>query len=189
MEYELLNQAVSISNINGTIELIAPEKTDFFIDMCGDYKQLNAPFYYTFVENDFIFRCSIKPIFKNIYDAGFLLAYESENKWIKFAFEKTDLGYSSVVSVLTNGYSDDCNGERIKNKIIFLQIVRKVNDWCLHYSDDKTNWKMVRYFRFELKNKIKIGFSSQSPLGNGCKVIFDDIEILKNNYNNIRKAL
>lgn len=189
MKFELLNEAVSISNNERIVELIAPGKTDFFIDIGNEYKKHNAPFYNTNIENDFILRCSIKPTFTNIYDAGCLLVYESEDKWIKFAFENTDLGYCSVVSVITNGFSDDCNGERIDNQNIYLQIIRKGNDWCLHYSNDKINWKMVRYFRFELKNKIKIGFSCQSPLGDGCKVIFSDIEILKNYYNNIRKAI
>jgi regulation of enolase protein 1 (concanavalin A-like superfamily) len=189
MEYELLNRAASISNNDGSIELIAPGKTDFFIDISSDYKQLNAPFYHTSVENDFIFRCSVQPVFKNTYDAGCLLVYDTEVKWIKFAFENTDLGHPSVVSVVTDCFSDDCNGERIEGKNVFLQIVRKGNDWCLHYSDDKTGWKMVRYFRFEITNKIKIGVSCQSPLGEGCKVIFSDIEILKNDYKNIRKAV
>ncbi len=189
MKYELLNRAESVSNNERTVEITAPGKTDFFIDVCSDYKQHNAPFYNTNIENDFIFRCSIKPAFTNVYDAGCLLAYESEDRWIKFAFEKTDLGYSSVVSVITNGCSDDCNGERIEDQRIYLQIVRKGNNWCLHYSNDKINWKMVRYFKFELKNKIKIGLSCQSPLGDGCKVVFSDIEIIKNYYSNIRKAV
>jgi len=128
MEYALLNQAVSISNNHGIIELTAPPGTDYFIDICSDYKQCNAPFYYTNVENDFIFRCAVEPTFNTIYDAGCILVYESQNKWIKFAYENTDLGYSSVVSVITNGFSDDCNGERAENKNIFMQIVRKGSD-------------------------------------------------------------
>jgi uncharacterized protein len=188
MVYELLNTAESISDRQGAIELIAPGKTNFFIDILGELKALNAPFYNTLVENDFIFRCSIKPDFQNTYDAGFILAYDTDDKWIKFAFENTDLGYPSAVAVVTSVYSDDCNGEKIESEDIFMQIVRSGDNWCLHYSHDRSSWKMVRYFKLSLNKKIRIGVSSQSPVGGGCRVIFKDVELLKNNYTNIRKA-
>jgi len=189
MKYKLLNTAVSvIDNKNGSIELIAPAKTDFFCDICSNYKVLNAPFYHTNIEIDFIFRCKVEPDFHEIYDAGGIIAYDSENKWIKFAYEKTDLGYPSIVSVITMDISDDCNGESINENEIWMQIVRSKNNWCLHYSKDKVSWKMVRYFRLDLSSRISIGIFSQSPRGNGCKVNFSDIELLKQTYNNIRKA-
>jgi hypothetical protein len=39
---------------DGINELTAPGKTDYFTDSCRDYRQLNAPFYYTIAESDFI---------------------------------------------------------------------------------------------------------------------------------------
>ncbi len=189
MELKLLNQAVSISNTGGIIELAAPAKTDFFIDICSDYRRFNAPLYYTPVQNDFIFRCKVKPEFKETYDAGGIVAYESDDRWIKFAFENTDLGRPSVVSVVTDNVSDDSNGESINEKEIWMQIVRKDHNWCLHYSLDKISWKMVRYFRFEIQNSLIIGISCQSPLGGGCKAVFSEIELINNNYSNIRKAV
>jgi uncharacterized protein len=189
MKFNLLNTAISIiDDNNGLIEITSPARTDYFCDICSIYKVVNAPFYFTTIEGDFIFRCKVKPDFTQTYDAGGLIAYESENKWIKFAFEKTDLGYPSVVSVITNNTSDDCNGEIIKGNEIWMQIVRKESNWCMHYSTDKINWKMVRYFRFELIKNINIGLFSQSPLGDGCKVRFSRVQLLNKAYSNIRKA-
>jgi len=188
MDFQLMHTARQITTEDGIIEITAPGGTDYFIDIGGEYKQGNAPFYYKTLENDFIFRCSVSPEFNTTYDAGCLLAYEREDRWIKFAFENTDLGYPSVVSVVTNGFSDDCNGERITDNKIYLQVVRKADNWCLHYSKDKSNWKMVRYFKYVLNKELKVGISAQSPLGKGCKVRFGDIEIIKNVYNDIRKA-
>ena len=188
MEFKLSNQASSISRGNGILELAAPGKTDYFADICGNYRQFNAPFYHTVAENDFIFRCRVKPEFNETYDAGGIIAYESDNRWIKFAFENTDLGYPSVVSAVTNNVSDDGNGESINEKEIWMQIVRREYNWCLHYSHDKMNWRMVRYFRFELNASINIGIFSQSPLGEGCMVQFSEVELLENTYINIRKA-
>jgi uncharacterized protein len=189
MKFELMNKALSLTDENGKIELVAPKATDFFIDIFSEYKKLNAPLYAAAVEGDFIFRCSVRPKFGNIYDAGCLMAYESEEKWIKLAFENTDLGYPAVVSVVTNGCSDDCNGERIDNDEIRLQIVRKGSNWCLHYAVDESGWKMVRYFKLEMSGQIKIGVSAQSPLGENCRVAFNELEISPNTYRNIRKAI
>ncbi len=188
MEFKLLNRAASISHNDGVIELTAPGKTDYFADVCSEYRQFNAPFYHTSAENDFIFRCKLRPEFNETYDAGGIIAYESDNRWIKFAFENTDLGYPSVVSAVTNIVSDDGNGESINEKEIWMQIVRREHNWCLHYSNDKKKWRMVRYFRFELNEKINIGIFSQSPLGEDCRVKFSELELLENAYKNIRKA-
>jgi len=188
MKYELMNQAASILEKNDFVEISSPPKTDFFIDMCSEYKKANAPFYYSVLNSDFILRCQVRPELKFTYDAGCLFIFESETKWIKFAFENTDLLYPSLVSVVTNDISDDCNGEQITEPEIWMQIVRKGQNWCLHYSNDKENWKMVRYFRLVMNKTIKVGVSSQSPIGEGCKVIFKNIEVLKNEYSDIRKA-
>ncbi len=187
-KFKLLNNAYSFTDNNGIIEIISPPKTDFFNDIGTDNKTANAPFYYTVVENDFILRCLIKPELKNVYDAGGVFVFESEDKWIKFSLEKTDLGYNSLVSVITNKTSDDCNGERIHKEAMWMQVVRKNHNWCLHYSENKTNWKMVRYFRLKMKRKVRVGLISQSPLGEGCKAEFYDFELLNYSFDDIRKA-
>lgn len=182
MEFKLSNQASSISHNNGMHELEAPGKTDYFADICCDYRQFNAPFYHTTAENDFIFRCKLKPAFNETYDTGGIIPYESDGRWIKLAFEKTDLGHPSVVSVVTNSVDDDSNGESIDQNEIWMRIARKGHNWCLHCSNDKKNWRMVRYFRFELNTRINIGIFSQSPLGEGCRMQFSELESLENTY-------
>lgn len=188
MKYELLNKATALLIENERIEIEAPVKTDYFRDICSDYSVGNAPFYNTPVTGDFILRCKIHPNFQHTYDAGCLMIYHSDRKWIKFAFEQTDLGYTSVVSVVTNGYSDDANGEKISGPSLWLQVVRRENNWALHYSLDKINWKMVRYFRLDLDQTVKAGICAQSPAGKGCSVIFSNLQVLDNNYENIRMA-
>jgi regulation of enolase protein 1 (concanavalin A-like superfamily) len=124
----------------------------------------------------------------NLIDAGALFVYDSDKKWIKLAFENTDLGYPSVVAVVTHRVSDDSNGEKIEGKSVWLQVVRRKDTWCLHYSYDKAQWKMIRYFYLPMKRTIRIGMLDQSPLGNGCTVCFRNFEIIANTYKDIRKA-
>jgi len=185
----MMNQGKVISETKNTIELIAPEKSDFFIDNMNQIERNNAPFYYVKRKGDFILKVRVKPDFKNTYDAGGLFIFDSKKKWIKLEFEKTDIGYTSIVSVITNGTSDDCNGEKVdKNNHVFLQIMRKDDYWCLYYSIDGKSWKMVRYFKLKMKNEVKIGIVVQSPIGNGCKVLFSNFKIANNEIKNIRKG-
>lgn len=188
MEFELMNNGLVQSDEADKVVLIAPEKTDYFIDILSESRPANAPFYYVEREGDFVLRARVKPDFAECYDAGALFVYGGDEQWIKLAFELTDLGYSSVVAVKTDGISDDSNGERIEEGEIYLQIVRSGDNWCLHHSPDGKNWKMVRYCRLPMDSKIKVGLVAQSPVGEGCKVIFDRVELIDNCYSDIRGA-
>ena len=168
--------------------ITALSKTNFFIDNFLSYKACNAPYYFDFIDFDFIASVKIEPEFNSTYDAGAILIFDNEKHWIKVAFELTDLGYSSVVTVVTKNSSDDCNGEQIKENAVWLRILRKNTIWSVHYSLDGKNWKMVRYFELDLNREVKVGVISQSPIGNGCKVIFTEFNIKKNNFQDMRKG-
>lgn len=188
MAFELMNNAVKLDAGGDAIAIEAPAGSDFFIDGGTGVAKTNAPFYHRSVEGDFILRCRVRPLFRETYDAGCLCAYESPDRWIKLAFERTDLGYESVVTVVTDSASDDCNGERIDGESIWLQIVRKDNMWCLHYSANGLAWKMSRYFFMEMDKQIMIGLVAQSPMGKGCVVHFGNLAVEKEIYSNIRSA-
>ncbi len=168
-----MNRAVTISETKDGIEIIAPAESDFFVDPDSGKERADAPFYYQRVTGDFTARVAVCPAFKKKYDAGGLFVYDSASKWIKLEFEMTDLGHPSVVSVVTDGSSDDANGERLDGVgEIRLQIARKGDLWALHYSLDGRKWKMVRYFRLKMKRALRVGLEAQSPLGRACSVAF-----------------
>jgi uncharacterized protein len=186
--FKLMNDAARFDSKGDIFSIEAPQGTDFFIDPGSETSKTDAPFYCTEIHGDFILRCEVAPQFSETYDAGFLCAYESSSRWIKLAFERTDLGYQSVVSVVTDGTSDDCNGERIEGDSIWLQIVRKNTTWCLHHSHDGRQWKMARYFFMEMNQKVMIGIAAQSPLGKGCLARFKYLAVDKMTYDDIRFA-
>jgi len=172
------NQAKAIPVKKDVIELVAPAGSDFFIDPRSGVAKGNAPFYCEKVEGDFTAKAWVKPGFKKAYDAGGILVYDSPSKWIKLAFEMTDLGYPSIVSVVTDGCSDDANGERM-NRIheVRLQMARQGDLWALYYSLDGRRWSMVRYFRLRMKGAVRVGLEAQSPVGRGCAVAFRGFSI------------
>ncbi len=184
----IMNKATVISETKDEIEIEAPGKTDFFIDMRSGKSTSSAPFYYERVEGDFVARVRVRPGFKKTYDAGALFVYGGERKWIKLAFEKTDLGYPAAVAVVTDGVSDDCNGERIEGKELWLQVVREGDNWVLHHSADGKAWKMIRYFRLKTRAAVRVGLVAQSPLGTGCAVGFSGFKVAAKRLADIRKG-
>lgn len=186
--FVIMNKPLEIKVEENVIIMKAGEKTNLFNDMCSDYKVSNFPYYYTEIEGDFTARCKVSPTFIDTYDLGSLVVFENEDKWIKLAFENSDTGKPSIVSVITDGLSDDCNGEAIGERGVWLQIVRQGNNFALHHSFDKENWKLARIFRLDMPNVVKVGLSAQSPLGKECITTFEDLEILDNIYKDIRLA-
>jgi regulation of enolase protein 1 (concanavalin A-like superfamily) len=184
-----MNKAVAISETKDAIEIFAPPKSDFFIDGQSGIERNDAPFYYEKRKGDFAMRVRVKPGFRKTYDAGGLFVYDADKKWIKLEFEMTDLGYPSVVSVVTDGFSDDANGERLDaHEEIGLQIIRKGDCWGLHYSVDGKKWSMVRYFRLKMKAEVKVGIEAQSPIGSGCAVSFQGLKIVETAVKDLRKG-
>lgn len=186
-----INQPKAYEEDNKTIMIEADKSTDFFVDPLSNYFVHNAPIYTFEVKGDFTFECKLTPDFSAFYDAGAIMYYIDDKTWIKFAFEMTDLGHTSVVSVVTNGVSDDANGERIEDKSIWLKLSKKDNVVGLHYSSDSIKWKMVRLFKYDAINKEKayIGVEAQSPAGAGCSVEFSDIKFTNDSARDFRKGI
>jgi uncharacterized protein len=185
----VMNKAKVVSETKDSVEIETLEKTDFFIDMFSMKERDDAPFYYQKRKGDFVMKAKVRPSFRKTYDAGGLFVYDSARKWIKLEFEMTDLGYPSVVSVVTDGVSDDCNGERREDaEELWLQVARRGDNWVLYHSDDGRKWKMARYFRLKMKAEVKIGLVAQSPLGKGCKVEFFGLRIGDNELKDMRKG-
>jgi hypothetical protein len=184
-----MNKAKVISEAKGIIEIEAPENCDFFIDMQSMKEFDNAPFYYEKRKGDFVMRVKVRPEFRKNYDAGGLFVYDSGKKWIKLEFELTDLGYPSIVSVVTDKVSDDCNGEPMPDrKEVWLQVARKGDNWTLHHSENGKKWKMARYFQLKMRETVKVGLEAQSPRGKGCKAEFTNLKIGDNDLKDMRKG-
>jgi Uncharacterized conserved protein len=184
-----MNTATVISESKDTIEIEAPAKCDYFIDMFSMKPRSDAPFYYEKREGDFVARVRVSPAFRSTYDAGGIFVYDKGDRWIKFEFELTDLGSPSIVSVVTDKVSDDCNGVPLDGlKAVWLQVARRGDNWCLHYSEDGKKWNMVRYFHLKMKASVRVGLEAQSPVGKGCAVEFFRYSIGDNKIKDMRKG-
>ncbi len=158
------------------LTITAGEITDLFTDPRGNFSISNAPkALFTSLSNDFVLSTSVTVDFQATFDAGVLLLYENGETWAKLCFEFSPQRQPMVVSVVNRGVSDDCNSASIKGNRVYLRIARIAPTFAFHYSTDHQFWHLVRYFGLGDLHNLKIGFSAQSPTGQGCTAIFSEI--------------
>lgn len=172
-----------------SLTMTAGEKTDWFIDPNGSSSSANAPSaLFTPREQDFTLSALITVDFAATYDAGVLRIHERNDVWAKACFEYSPHGQPTIVSVVTDGYSDDCNSKEIDGNSVYLRIAKMGQAFAIHYSPDANFWHLVRYFTLGNLSDLKVGFSAQSPTGTQCKAVFSEITYRQVTLTDIRNG-
>jgi len=161
------------------IDIESGSNADLFISPSGDYSINKSPRLLFKPTSDFILSAKISLDFNTKWDAGDLIIYNDEKHFAKFCFEKDYKGQQRVVSVVCNDVADDCNSMPIQGNDVYYRIIgsSKGNAFYLYTSNDGKEWMVVRNFRLQKNDNIRIGFSAQSPVGNGCMVHFSNISL------------
>ena len=113
---------------------------------------------------------------RTTFDAGVLAIWGDRDHWAKLCFEYSPQGEAMVVSVVTDGYSDDCNSTLVPDGSVYLRVVRSGAGWAFHASSDGATWDFVRVFRLAFDGPLNVGFMAQAPNGDECVAAFDAIE-------------
>lgn len=172
---------------NNAYSLKAKPTSDF-ICKYDEYVKDSASFYYQEKEGDFTIQGKVTTRGSDPFDAAFLMIRHDKRKWVKIAVELgVDKKYN-VVSVITDNWSDDANGELLDDNRCWLRITRKSNFFGLHYSIDGTAWRFVRAFGMEMNKSISIGFGIQSPKGDNCLGIIEEFSISNIPVDNFRNG-
>ena len=92
-----------------------------------------------------------------------------------------------VVSVVTQGASDDVNSFTLPDRHVWLRVSRSGHLYAFHASTDGKVWKLIRAFTLgkDVSNH-RIGFLVQAPVGEGCDVEFSEIKYLAQKLNALR---
>jgi regulation of enolase protein 1 (concanavalin A-like superfamily) len=157
------------------LHITAPALTDLFTDPAGEIVKANSPRAVFTPDAQFTLSAHVTVDFAATYDAGVLLFHVDGEHWAKLCFEYSPQNEPMIVSVVTNGVSDDCNSVPLARNDIYLRITRLSQALAFHYSEDGSYWRMVRYFTLRNMDNLRAGFSAQSPTGEGCHVVFDQI--------------
>lgn len=160
---------------DGALAITAGPRTDMFVNPAGTDLVLNAPRLLFMPEGDFMLSARVMVEFAATYDAGVLLLYAGERSWAKLCFEYSPQRQPMIVSVVTNGFSDDANAYVVVGNQTFLRIARLGRAFALHASDDGAYWQLIRNFTLEPAAQLTAGFVAQSPTGAGCTATFADI--------------
>lgn len=171
------------------LRVFVPPKTDYFRNPNGLQASDDAPFLWLPVQGNFIAQVHVQPTFTATYDAGALMVRHNETRWAKTCYEDTDFGTHAVVSVVTNGVSDDANGVDLDADDVWLQIVRVGDLLAMHYALDGRVWHMTRYFALPMPREVMVGLVAQSPVGPGTAVDFLRFTVEQRNVENLRAGI
>lgn len=123
---------------------------------------------------------------RSTFDAGALCVWIDQDHWAKLCFERSPQGDVMVVSVVTDGFSDDCNSTVVTGGEVFLRLSRVGAAWAFHSSLDGTTWDFVRVFRIGSTERATVGFLSQAPMGETCVSRFDQITYREETLGDLR---
>ena len=180
---------------NGKVIITAGKKTDFFISPSEPFATGIAPLALKQIDKDgpLTLTAKVRPDFNREFDGGVLFIYINKEKWIKFGYELDEYGRKQIVSVRTEIVSDDNNHRVIDANVdeIFIRISKKGSTWGLYHSIDGEKWEMARILRFEVPEteKLYIGISSQSPVGDENRTVFSEISIINKAVKDFRAGI
>lgn len=117
--------------------------------------------------------------FAGIYDAGALFVQTAPDQWAKLAFEQSPQAGPTIVSVVTKGTSDDCDGPAHAADAVWLRLHVRAGIVAFHFSDDGRLWRFKRTFSLPRQPgaAIRLGLAAQAPKGEGCTARFAQVQL------------
>lgn len=186
-----LNGAAESTKVaDGKLTLTSAAKRDNFRDPNGKLSSNSAPVLLTEVENKkpFTLTARITPTFLETYDAGALYIWVKDDLWLKMALEMDERRRTRMVTVRTNGTSDDNNHDVVTAKTVYMKISSDTHTVGFYYSLDRNSWQLIRLFKNDYPDKIWLGISAQSPLGNGTSAMFEELLLTSTSITDFRRG-
>jgi uncharacterized protein len=184
-----LNEAEKNVKVDdGTLTLSSPAKRDNFRDPNGKLSNNTAPMLLAEVDNGkpFTFTTKVTPSFQDTYDAGALYIWVRDDLWLKMAMERDERARTRLVTVRTTGTSDDNNHDVVTAKSVYMKISSDTKTVGFYYSLNNDEWQLIRLFKNEYPEKIWLGVSSQSPVGNGNSSTFENVGLTQKSIADFR---
>lgn len=184
-----LNVALAFSKVTEGANTGKWAATVRLLGVAGVQQKLDAKLYFAGDSpKPFTLTAKVTPEFTSdgLYNAADLFVYVNDTLWQKLAFEQDEYGNHRIVTVRTQGTSDDNNHDKIDAKSVYMKISSDTRTIASYYSLDKKEWHMVRLYRNEYPDQIYLGISSQCPQHGGCTSIIEDITLSHDNVGDFR---
>jgi regulation of enolase protein 1 (concanavalin A-like superfamily) len=166
-----------------TLSITGGKQTNWFADPFGGALSDNSPRLLFKPAEDFVLSAKVTTDFRTQWDAGVLAMVVNDSLWAKLCFEMTIEKHPAIVSVVTRGISDDNNSIAIHGNSVYLKIVKSGQAIFFQASEDGEHWSIIRTFTLGKNPDLRIGFSSQSPVGEACTTVFSEIHYLPKKVN------
>ncbi|KYF47813.1 hypothetical protein BE08_44410 [Sorangium cellulosum] len=170
------------------LTVTAGGKTDLFLDPERAGGVLNAPRLLGTPQGDFLASARVAVGFSAARDAGALVLWAHERAWAKLGFELSPERAPTVVSVVTRGRSEERRSFTVAAGHVWLRASRLGRTCAFHASTDGATWQLVRSFSLGITMELSVGFSAQSPAGDGCTAVFDDIRFTPRRHGDLRSG-
>lgn len=162
--------------------------TDWFVDPGTGTTVISAPALLMPAPGSWMLRARVSAEHRATFDAAVLVVRASDRAWAKLCLERSPQGEVMVVSVVTRGSSDDCNGVVVGEDPVHLRVSRLGRAYAFHHSRDGARWDLVRYFALDEEGEPEVGFLAQSPTGEGCTARFEGIAFVSGAPGDIRSG-
>jgi len=170
-----INQPVDAFLSADTLTIVAGPETNMFIAPGNTFNVCNMPMLVFEPVGDFSLSAQVEAKQIEQWDAAMLVVYVNNEYWAKLCFEMPQMNLKRMVSVVNNVISDDAYHDIIEGNEVFMRVSKRGLRITQSYSVDGTNWVDVRYFALNNTDKLKVGFASQSPRGEGFTSKFYNI--------------
>src|SRR5262249_1106138 len=124
-------------------------RTDWFVDPFDGTLANSAPILLFAPGNVYVLNTKVQVHFTSKWDAGALMLWADDHHWAKLSFELSPEKQPTMITVVTNGSSDDCNSVPVTGDTVYLQIARVESTYVFYYSIDGSSWRILRTFRLE----------------------------------------
>ena len=175
-DLEWLNEPPEWEITDAGLRIVPRSPSDFFRPYDGPAND-NCCLLYKKTVGDFTAATQVKAHLVDFGDAAALTVRANETQWAKLCLERSPIGQVSLVSVVTNPWSDDSNSELLTSPQCYLRLTRKGNVFGMHYSLDALKWRLVRAFALEIPSTVMVGIHAQAPFSPGCHVLFRSLTI------------
>lgn len=162
----------------GGLSITSGKQTDWFVSPMDGARRENSSRLVFQPADDFVLSARVTVDFRAKWDAGALVLYVNDDTWAKLCVEMTVENHPAIVSVVTRGLSDDNTSIAVAGRQVYLKIAKAGQAIFFYASENGQDWKIIRAFSFGPGAKVRVGFSSQSPVGEGCTTVFDQITYL-----------
>jgi hypothetical protein len=158
------------------LSVTPPGGSDFFRPPGGAQVD-NACLLYCPVSGDFTAQMRATAELHRFGDAAALTVRASATQWAKCCLERSPFAEVSIVSVVTDPWSDDAGGELLPAPECHVRLTRSGNLFAFHHNPDGTRWRFVRMFAMDAPGTVMVGIHAQAPEGAGPRVTFRSFSV------------